>query len=52
MLYIKWLIIGANEAIVGATALTHNLNYIVKYNSEVEEGKGLRKEFLSKASLL
>ena len=32
-----------------AAALTHDLNYIVKPNSEPEEGKELRQKFLSKA---
>jgi len=41
--------ISANKLIVEAAALTHDLNYIVKPNSEPEEGKELRQEFLSKA---
>jgi uncharacterized protein len=41
--------VSANKLIVEAAALTHDLNYIVKPNSEPEEGKELRQEFLSKA---
>ena len=41
--------IDANRLIVEAAALTHDLNYIVKPNSEPEEGKELRQQFLSKA---
>lgn len=35
--------------IVEAAALTHDLNYIVRPNSEPEEGKELRQKFLSKS---
>jgi uncharacterized protein len=44
--------ISANKLIVEAAALTHDLNYIVKPNSEPEEGKELRQEFLSKAGFI
>ncbi|NCA93746.1 MAG: HD family phosphohydrolase [Sphingobacteriia bacterium] len=41
--------INADKFIVEAAALTHDLNFIVKINSEPEEGKELRHEFLSNA---
>lgn len=41
--------INADKFIVEAAALTHDLNYIIKPNSEPEEGKALRQEFLSNA---
>ncbi|MFH1253189.1 MAG: HD domain-containing protein [Candidatus Uhrbacteria bacterium] len=41
--------INADRFIVEAAALTHDLNYLVKPNSEPEEGKILRQKFLSKA---
>lgn len=41
--------VNANKFIVEAAALTHDLNFIVKPNSEPEEGKIIRQEFLGKA---
>ncbi|MFA5188200.1 MAG: HD domain-containing protein [Patescibacteria group bacterium] len=41
--------VNANKLIVEAAALTHDINYIVKPNSEPEIGKKLRQKLLSKA---
>lgn len=41
--------IKADTLIVEAAALTHDLNYIIKPNSETEEGKEMRQNFLSES---
>ncbi len=41
--------INANLFIVEAAALVHDLNYLVKLNSEPQEGKEFRKTILSKS---
>lgn len=41
--------IKADTLIVEAAALTHDLNYIVKPNSETDEGKEIRQKLLSQA---
>ena len=41
--------IKADQLIVGAASLTHDLNYLIKPNSEPEEGKKMRQELLVKA---
>ncbi|OZM72503.1 HD family phosphohydrolase [Amycolatopsis antarctica] len=42
---------GADQAIVEASALVHDVNYLVRRNSPAAEGQGLRRSILNRAGV-